>query len=40
MAAAHHVHSSQRAALDTLGLGAQDRAAIFAGNFERVFGGE
>ena len=33
------VYDAQRAALDALGLGAQDRAAIFAGNFERVFGG-
>ena len=32
------VYESQRAALDALGLEARDHAAIFQGNFERVFG--
>ena len=34
----HPVHDAQRAALDAVGLDKQGRAAIFAENFERVFG--
>lgn len=33
------VYDAQQAALDALGLAAGDRAAIFANNFDRVFGG-
>ena len=33
------VFEAQRAALEALGLDARGRAAIFAGNFDRVFGG-
>ena len=34
----HPVHDAQRAALDAVGLDKQGRAAIFAENFDRVFG--
>ena len=35
----HTVLDAQRAALDEIALDAESRAAIFAGNFNRVFGG-
>ena len=34
------IHEAQQAALDEIGLDADGRAAIFAGNFDRVFGWE